>query len=83
VYLQQKGEALQSIDIIADTFLSVKTPVQIALPRLFRFSSDSEINSLADSDETINYYKTFCGFKHVRASKSKADGMHSPSTAET
>ena len=38
--LQQKGEALNRLDIIADTFLSVNTPVQIALPRLFRFSSD-------------------------------------------
>jgi aspartate/methionine/tyrosine aminotransferase len=38
--LQQRDEALNRLDIIADTFLSVNTPVQVALPKLLRCSSD-------------------------------------------
>jgi alanine-synthesizing transaminase len=38
--LQQRDEALNRLDIIADTFLSVNTPVQVALPKLLRSSSD-------------------------------------------
>jgi alanine-synthesizing transaminase len=38
--LQQRDEILNRLDIIADTFLSINTPVQIALPKLIRFSSD-------------------------------------------
>jgi hypothetical protein len=37
--LQQRDDALNRLDIIADTFLSVNTPVQVALPKLLRFSS--------------------------------------------
>jgi alanine-synthesizing transaminase len=37
---QQRDEALHRLDIIADTFLSVNTPVQVALPQLLRCSSD-------------------------------------------
>ncbi len=35
---QQTDEALSRLDIIADTFLSVNTPVQVALPKLFEHS---------------------------------------------
>ena len=38
--LQQRDEALNRLDIIADTFLSVNTPAQVALPKLLRSSSD-------------------------------------------
>jgi aspartate/methionine/tyrosine aminotransferase len=38
--LQQRNEALNRLDIIADTFLSVNTPVQVALPKLLRSTSD-------------------------------------------
>jgi hypothetical protein len=38
--LQQRNEALNRLDIIADTFLSVNTPIQVALPKLLRCSSD-------------------------------------------
>jgi len=38
--LQQRDEALSRLDIIADTFLSVNTPVQVALPKLLRCSLD-------------------------------------------
>lgn len=37
---QQKGEALARLEIIADTYLSVNTPVQVALPQLFRFAEE-------------------------------------------
>ena len=36
---QQTEEALNRLDIIADTFLSVNTPAQVALPKLLEFSS--------------------------------------------
>jgi alanine-synthesizing transaminase len=38
--LQQRNNALNRLDIIADTFLSVNTPAQIALPKLLRSSSE-------------------------------------------
>ncbi len=38
--LKQREEVLNRLDIIADTFLSVNTPVQVALPKLLRSSSD-------------------------------------------
>jgi aspartate/methionine/tyrosine aminotransferase len=38
--LQQRDEALNRLDIIADTFLSVNTPVQVALPKLLRSALD-------------------------------------------
>ncbi len=37
---QQATEALNRLDIIADAFLSVNTPVQTALPKLLQFSLD-------------------------------------------
>jgi len=37
---QQRNEALNRLDIIADAFLSVNTPVQVALPQLLRHSLD-------------------------------------------
>jgi aspartate/methionine/tyrosine aminotransferase len=36
----QTTEALKKLEIISDTFLSVNTPVQLALPSLIRYSSD-------------------------------------------
>lgn len=36
---QQRDEALKRLDIIADTFLSVNTPVQVALPKFLHNSS--------------------------------------------
>lgn len=33
---EEKAEALQRLEIVADTFLSVNTPVQVALPQLLR-----------------------------------------------
>jgi aspartate/methionine/tyrosine aminotransferase len=36
---QKTIEALNKLDIIADTYLSVNTPVQAALPKLFQYSS--------------------------------------------
>jgi alanine-synthesizing transaminase len=38
--LQQRDEALNRLDIIADTFLSVNTPAQIALPKLLHSALD-------------------------------------------
>ena len=35
---KQTHEALKRLDIIADTFLSVNTPVQVALPKLLEYS---------------------------------------------
>jgi hypothetical protein len=37
---QQKGEALSRLEIIADTYLSVNTPVQVALPQLFQHGEE-------------------------------------------
>jgi alanine-synthesizing transaminase len=37
---QQTGEALGRLDIIADTFLSVNTPIQAAIPDLLSYASD-------------------------------------------
>jgi alanine-synthesizing transaminase len=37
---EQTSEALERLDIIADTFLSVNSPVQTALPKLLRYVSD-------------------------------------------
>jgi alanine-synthesizing transaminase len=37
---QLASDSLKRLDIIADTFLSVNSPVQIALPKLFRYSTD-------------------------------------------
>jgi aspartate/methionine/tyrosine aminotransferase len=39
---QKTAETLDRLEIIADTFLSVNTPAQVALPKLLRCSSDIE-----------------------------------------
>jgi aspartate/methionine/tyrosine aminotransferase len=39
---QHTTEALNRLDIIADTFLSVNTPVQTAIPKLLSYVSDIE-----------------------------------------
>lgn len=36
---EMKNEALQRLEIIADTFLSVNTPVQVALPRILKIGA--------------------------------------------
>ena len=36
---QERDEALSALELIADTFLSVNTPIQVAAPELFRRSS--------------------------------------------
>jgi aspartate/methionine/tyrosine aminotransferase len=36
----ERNEALQRMEIIADTFLSVNTPVQVALPKLLRIGRE-------------------------------------------
>jgi alanine-synthesizing transaminase len=69
---QQKDEALYRLDIIADTFLSVNTPVQVALPQLLRFSSD--IRNQIRSRIQTNYRLLQNIFADSRASVLRVEG---------
>jgi len=69
---QQTDEVLSRLDIIADTFLSVNTPVQVALPKLLEQSQyiGEQIRMRVHS----NFYSLQKVFTNSRASVFHAEG---------
>jgi alanine-synthesizing transaminase len=66
------SEALKRLDIIADSFLSVNTPVQIALPKLIKLSSN--IGTIIHKRVESNYTMLQSVFRNSNATVLNTEG---------